>query len=105
MTQLGRFLAIGVLAVLLAAARTPQVKTVAIDGVKFQPADVTLNVGDTIEWLNKDPFPHNVTSKDGVFRSRNLEPTQSFRFRATKPGTFAYVCTLHPTMAAVIHVK
>ena len=105
MTQLGRVLAIGALAVMLTAARKPQVKTIAIDGVKFQPSDVTVNVGDTIEWLNKDPFPHNVTSKDGAFRSRNLEPTQSFRFRATKSGTFAYVCTLHPTMAAVIHVK
>ncbi len=105
MAQFGRFPAIGVLAVMLTAARTPEVKTVSIDGVKFQPADVTLSVGDTVVWVNKDPFPHNVTSKDGVFRSKNLDPAQSFRFRATKPGTYSYVCTLHPTMTAVIHVK
>src|SRR5262249_25007603 len=105
MTQSGRFVAIGALAVLLTAARKPEVKTIAIDGVKFQPADVTVSVGDTVVWINKDPFPHNVTSKDGVFHSRNLDPSQSFRFHAAKPGTFPYVCTLHPTMAAVIHVK
>ena len=105
MAQFGRFLAIGVLAVMLTAARKAQVKTVSIDGVKFQPADVTLNVGDTVEWINKDPFPHNVTSKDGAFHSRNLDPKQTFRFRATRRGTFPYVCTLHPTMAAVIHVN
>jgi plastocyanin len=105
MTQFGRFLAVGVLAAILTAARKPRLTTVFIDAVKFQPADVTLNVGDTVEWINKDPFPHNVTSQDGVFHSRNLEPTQSFRFRAMTPGTFSYVCTLHPTMAAVIHVK
>lgn len=105
MTQFTRFLTIGALAVLLTAARKPQVKTIAIDGVKFQPAEITVSVGDTVVWLNKDPFPHNVTSKDGVFHSRTLDPDQSFRFHATKAGTFPYVCTLHPTMSAVIHVK
>jgi plastocyanin len=105
MAQLGRFLAVVALAVMLTAARKPQVKTIAIDGVKFQPAEVTVSVGDTVVWINKDPFPHNVTSNDGVFHSKNLDSSQSFRFRPTKPGTFPYVCTLHPTMAAVIHVE
>lgn len=105
MTQFTRLLAIGALAVSLTAARKAQVKTITIDGVKFQPADITVSVGDTVVWVNKDPFPHNVTSKDGVFHSRTLDPDQSFRFHATKAGTFPYVCTLHPTMSAVIHVK
>jgi len=105
MTQFGRFFAIGALAVMLTAARKPQVRTIAIDGVKFQPADVTVSVGDTVEWVNKDPFPHNITAADRAFHSRDLDPNQSFRFHATKPGTFPYVCTLHPTMSAVIHVK
>ena len=105
MRQFARFLAIGALAMMLTAARKPQVKTVPIDGVKFQPADITVSVGDTVAWVNKDPFPHNVTSKDGVFHSRSLDPNQSFRFHATKPGTFPYVCTLHPTMSGVIHVR
>src|SRR3954462_6482614 len=79
--------------------------TIAMDGTAFQLGDVTVAVGDTITWVNKDPFPHNVTSKDGGFRSKDLDPDQSFRFTAKKPGTYHYVCTLHPTMAAVIHVK
>src|SRR3954468_3780968 len=79
--------------------------TIAMDGTAFQPGDVTVAVGDTITWVNKDPFPHNVTSKEGGFRSKDLDPDQSFRFTAKKPGTYPYVCTLHPTMAAVIHVK
>jgi plastocyanin len=79
--------------------------TIAVDGTAFQLGDVTVAVGDTITWVNKDPFPHNVTSKDGGFRSKDLDPDESFRFTAKKPGTYHYVCTLHPTMAAVIHVK
>jgi plastocyanin len=88
-----------------ADAHPDHVTTVVMDGTQFQPGDVTVAAGDTIVWVNKDPFPHNVTSKDGGFRSKDLDPDQSFRFRATKPGTYRYVCTLHPTMAAVIHVK
>ena len=105
MAHLGRLLAIGALALTLTAARKPQIKTIAIDGLTFQPADVTVSVGDTVVWVNKDPFPHNVTSKDGAFHSKSLDPKQAFRFHATKAGTFPYVCTLHPTMAAVIHVN
>src|SRR3982751_5660553 len=87
------------------AAPADHVMTIAMDGTAFQPGDVTVAVGDTIVWVNKDPFPHNVTSKEGGFRSKDLDPDQSFRFTAKKPGTYPYVCTLHPTMAAVIHVK
>src|SRR5215469_5940140 len=106
MTHFGRLVGIGALAVMLMAARkTDRLKTITIDGLMFQPADITVSVGDTVVWVNKDPFPHNILSKDGAFHSKNLDPRQSFRFRATKPGTYPYVCTLHPTMAAVIHVK
>jgi len=78
---------------------------IAIDGTRFQPREITVAVGDTVVWTNKDPFPHNVTSQDGGFHSKDLRPDQSYSFHATKRGTFPYVCTLHPTMAAVIHVK
>src|SRR6478672_2898527 len=90
---------------LSAASAGGHVTEIAIDGTRFQPRDVTVAVGDTVVWTNKDPFPHNVSSQAGGFQSKNLNPDQSFRFRATKRGTFSYVCTLHPTMAAVIHVK
>ena len=79
--------------------------TVLIDGTQFQPAAITVSPGDTILWVNKDPFPHNVTSQAGGFHSGDLTPEQSWRFHATTRGTFRYVCTLHPTMAAVVRVQ
>ena len=79
--------------------------TISIDGTQFQPAAVTVSLGDTVVWVNKDPFPHNVTSHAGGFHSGDLSPEQSWRFQATTRGTFHYVCTLHPTMAAVVRVQ
>jgi plastocyanin len=80
-------------------------KTIAIDGTRFQPDDLMVSVDDTIEWVNKDPFPHNVTSRSGGFRSGDLPPDQEWRFHATRRGTFEYVCTLHPGMKAVLRVQ
>jgi plastocyanin/cytochrome c553 len=79
--------------------------TVAIDGTSFAPAALTVHLGETVTWINKDPFPHNVTSSSGSFRSGDLAPDAQWRFQATKPGTFAYVCTLHPGMKGTLVVK
>ena len=79
--------------------------TIVIDGTAFQPAEQTVTAGHTVTWINRDPFPHNVTAKDGAFRSPDLEPGESWSFTPRTAGTFPYVCTLHPTMAAVLRVE
>jgi plastocyanin len=80
-------------------------KTIAIDGTSFRPRDITISINDAVEWVNKDPFPHNVTSKAGAFQSGNLQPDGTWQFRPTSRGTFEYVCTLHPGMKAVLRVR
>jgi plastocyanin len=79
--------------------------TVTMDGTTFHPPTMTVKVGETVVWANKDPFPHNVTSSAGGFRSGDLDPDREWRFRTTRKGTFRYVCTLHPGMSAVLVVK
>jgi plastocyanin len=79
--------------------------TVAMDGTTFDPGEVTVAVGDTVTWVNKDPFPHNVTSKAGGFRSGDLAPDATWRFRARTRGSFPFECTLHPGMMGTLHVK
>src|SRR5581483_68013 len=79
--------------------------TIAMDGTSFDPNAATVHVGDTVEWINKDPFPHNVASTDGGFRSGDLEPDRGWTFRATTAGTFRYACTLHPGMNGTLIVK
>ncbi|HYM22462.1 MAG TPA: cupredoxin family copper-binding protein, partial [Vicinamibacterales bacterium] len=77
---------------------------IAMDGTSFAPAEMTVKVGDTVTWINKDPFPHNISSKAGGLHSGDLEPDASWQFHATTPGSFHYVCTLHPGMKGTLVV-
>jgi plastocyanin len=76
-----------------------------MDGTTFQPAEVTVRAGDVVEWINRDPFPHNVSADAAAIHSGDLDADGKWRYRAVTPGTFHYVCTLHPGMAGVLHVQ
>ena len=78
--------------------------TVVIEGVKYEPESLTVKRGDTVVWMNKDPFPHTVTSK-GAFDSHDIAAGKSWKYTASKAGEFAYVCTLHPNMKGTLSVK
>ena len=83
----------------------PATYTVTIDGTRFQPDVLTVKIGDSVVWLNKDPFPHTATSKEGGFDSKAIAAGGSWKYKAAKRGDFTYVCTFHPTMSAVLHVQ
>ena len=88
-----------------AALQKPATHTVTIDGTSYQPQSLTVNVGDEVVWVNKDPFPHTVTSKSGGFDSHEIEPDKSWKYTAAKKGDFDYICTLHRTMKGTLVVK
>jgi len=79
--------------------------TVTIEGSKFDPSTLDVSAGDTIVWVNKDPFPHTATSKDGTFNSQSIAAGQSWTYTASKKGSFAYTCTFHPTMRGRLRVN
>jgi plastocyanin len=87
-----------------AAAEKAATHTVVIEGVKFEPETLTVARGDTVVWVNKDPFPHTVTAK-GAFDSHDIAAGKSWKYVARKAGEYAYVCTLHPNMQAKLVVK
>ena len=86
-------------------ARKPKTHTVVIEGTTFAPASLTVASGDSVVWLNKDPFPHTATSKAGGFDSQVIAAGESWKYVARKKGDFAYLCTLHTTMKGVLRVK
>jgi plastocyanin len=86
-------------------AAGPATHTVTMDGTVFVPADLTVALGDTVVWLNKDPFPHTATSKAGDFDSHDIEPDASWKYVTTAKGDFPYICSLHRTMKGTLHVK
>lgn len=89
----------------VSAGRKPATHAVAIDGTRFQPEALALAAGDSIVWVNKDPFPHTVTSKDGDFDSHEIQPGASWTYTPRTRGAFAYICSLHPTMKGTLRVR
>ncbi len=85
-----------------------QGKTVVVeaaDGLVFQPATVTINVGDTVTWRNTDDVPHTSTSEDEVWDSGSLAPGEEFSFTFEEAGTFPYFCEFHPGMEGTVVVQ
>jgi plastocyanin len=78
---------------------------VKIDNFSFGPASVTVPVGTTITWTNKDDVPHVVASDDMIFKSKALDTDDHFSFTFTKPGTYEYFCAIHPKMTAKVVVQ
>jgi plastocyanin len=77
---------------------------IAIEGVKFTPDVITVKRGEWVQWVNKDPFPHTVTSL-GAFDSHSIPSGKTWKYRAREAGEFQYMCTLHPNMKAVLRVE
>lgn len=77
--------------------------SVRIRGSAFMPGAMTINVGDSVVWSNKDIIPHTATGKG--FDSGNLDVGASWKFVFKKKGTYSYICNYHPTMRGTIIVK
>lgn len=78
--------------------------SVTIKNFAFSPARVTVKVGTTVTWTNADQDAHTVTAKSGPFASAALSTGASYKFTFTKPGTYDYLCTIHPFMTATVVV-
>jgi len=79
--------------------------TVAIQNFAYSPAVVTVKVGTTVTWTNRDQDPHTVTAmSDGPFHSAPMNTGDTYRYTFTKAGRFDYLCTVHPFMTATVVV-
>ena len=89
------------------AAAPPQTMEVKIDNFSFGPADLTVSAGTTVTWTNRDDIPHTVVSTDEpkAFKSKVLDTDEKFSFTFTKPGTYAYFCSIHPKMTGKVIVQ
>jgi plastocyanin len=79
--------------------------TITIAGFAFgQP--LTVAPGATVEVVNSDAAPHNVTAADGSFETPDLAQDETATFTApTEPGTYEFTCTLHPEMTGSLVVE
>ena len=84
------------------AAASAEVK---IDNFSFGPTALTVPVGTTVTWTNRDDIPHTVVSTDGVFKSKALDTDDKFSFVFSTPGTYPYFCSIHPKMTGQVIVQ
>lgn len=86
------------------ASAQPAKVTIKIRNFKFEPANAAIAVGETVQFINLDEEPHTATSTDGAFNSKGLDTNQTWNYTATKPGTFPYLCSIHPFMKGTLTV-
>ena len=79
---------------------------VVIQHYAFAPGQLTVAVGDTVTWTNRDAVGHDVTSIGaGPLASGRLAAGQAYSATFASAGTFRYTCTIHPDMVGVVTVK
>jgi plastocyanin len=76
-----------------------------IRSLQYARGTVEIDAGTTIEWRNRDPLAHTVTSDDSAFDSGELRPDASWSHTFTTPGTYSYHCVPHPSMKATVVVR
>jgi plastocyanin len=97
------------LAAFPAAAATVTVKMGADNGaLKFVPSEVTIQQGDTVQWVNNKVFPHNIVFDKVPGGDAALAAKLSHKQLMTRPGQtvesvfadlpageYSYYCTPH----------
>ena len=95
-----------VVLVVMAPSATARQRTtqVSIEDFFFSPADVDVQAGTTVTWVNEGNVAHTVTSDDGQFDSGVLMPGDSYTVVFMGRGTITYHCAIHPSMRGSVTV-
>jgi len=78
---------------------------IAIIDNAFSPSSRTITTGTRLVWTNTGALPHTVTSAAGGFDSGVVLTGASYGHTFTQPGSFGYICTIHPEMTGTINVS
>jgi hypothetical protein len=68
---------------------------------------VVVKVGTTVTWENRDNTQHTTTSTASppIWDSGILNPGQQFSETFNTPGTYSYICNVHPMAGTVVVVS
>lgn len=108
MTMLTRRAALTTLSAAAAVAALPvraaANHAVAIQNMRFNPADLAIKVGDSVTFTNMDGAPHTATADAGAFDTGKLTKGSTATLAFPAKGDFAYHCNIHRSMKAIIRV-
>jgi plastocyanin len=77
---------------------------VEIEDFAYDPDPVTIEEGGKVTWINRDSAPHTATAEDGSFDTGTLEEGKLKSESFKEPGTYAYICSIHPQMHGTVEV-
>ncbi|HEX4523318.1 MAG TPA: plastocyanin/azurin family copper-binding protein [Casimicrobiaceae bacterium] len=87
------------------AAKTAGASKVSIANFAFAPGELTIAAGDTVTWSNDDGAPHGLAYKDGAPGANLILPGATFARTFERPGSYDYLCSVHPYMSGKIIVR
>ena len=78
--------------------------TVSVAGMQFTPATLKTPLGSTVTWSFPDSMAHTTTSNQGFWNSGPESSGDTFARTFGSAGSFAYHCSIHPTMKGTVQV-
>jgi plastocyanin len=104
LTYLGALALVLMVAIAPSAGATGQTVTVSIGDFYFSPANITVQPGTAVTFVNEGQEPHTATAFNGQFDSGVLNPGDSYTVVFKGWGTIAYYCEIHPDMRGSVSV-
>jgi plastocyanin len=84
---------------------TPSTASVTITSGGFAPNSVSISVGSTVMWTNKDGSAHSVVADGGTFSSGAIAPGGQYSYAFPSAGTFMYHDGSNPSMVGTVTVS
>lgn len=90
-----------------ASAAPAKEAAITIRNYSFDPGVMKVAAGATVTWINSDGDVHTIKSQEGpeAFQSPALDSGGRYSFTFRHPGTYKYICSVHPFMHGVIVVQ
>ena len=88
-----------------AVVATTSEGTVDIRDFVYFPADLPINAGTKVTWVNYDSAPHTATGTSGDWDTGRLDRNDRGSVVFEEPGSNPYLCIYHPNMKAVVTVQ
>ncbi|WP_201842119.1 cupredoxin domain-containing protein [Microvirga zambiensis] len=86
------------------ASKAGTTQSVLMKGVAFEPRQITVHVGDTLDWANQDIVAHTATARDKSW-DVNVLPGKDGHMVMKAVGRFDYICRYHPNMTGEVIVE
>jgi len=89
----------------VATATSAAPASISIANFVFSPLELMVAQGTRVTWTNNDAAPHGLSHKDGAPGTGVLLPGETVSRVYDAPGTYEYVCAVHPYMTGRVVVS